>query len=133
MNSMYAHDPHTVVWEIKLIYRKRLYRLLLSCPLPPPQPSLSLTSLPEPNFSSVVRSPTSPDGLAGLIQIARFCLSIGVWANGNEKVIKKIQGLDEKVMAELMRSIEEVMGTLPEEDREEGKRISPIKVPVKES
>jgi len=71
--------------------------------------------------------------LAGLLQIARFCLSIGVWANGNEKVIKKIQGLDEKVMAELMRSIEEVMGTLPEEDGEEGKRISPIKVPVKDS
>ena len=67
-----------------------------------------------------------------MIQISRFCLSIGVWANGNERVIKKIQGLDEKVMAELMRSIEEVMGTLPENEEEMGeKRVSPIKAPVK--
>jgi protein HOOK3 len=64
-----------------------------------------------------------------------------VWANGNEKVIKKIQGLDEKVMAELMRSIEEVMGSLPETEgdveEEMGvgmgmgmgvKRRSPVKV-----
>jgi hypothetical protein len=42
--------------------------------------------------------------------------------------------LEEKVMAELMRSIEEVMGTLPENENEEemgGKRVSPIKAPVK--
>jgi len=103
------------------------------------KPSLSLTSLPEPNFSAVVRSPTSADGMAGLIQICRFCLSIGVWANGNERVIKKIQTLDEKVMAELMKSIEGVMDTLPEEEGGSdtgagqgelmgvGKRRSPIK------
>ena len=35
-------------------------------------------------------------------------------------------------MAELMRSIEEVMGTLPENEEEMGeKRVSPIKGPVK--
>jgi protein HOOK3 len=74
-----------------------------------------------------------------LIQISRFCLSIGVWANGNEKVIKKIQNLDEKVMAELMTSIEGVMDTLPPVDAEDEsevkqedlvggrKRVSPMK------
>jgi hypothetical protein len=41
--------------------------------------------------------------------------------------------LDEKVMAELMKSIEEVMGTLPEGEGDElGKRVSPIKIPVKD-
>lgn len=85
----------------------------------------------EPNFSAVARSPTSTDGLAGLMQICRFCLSIGVWANENEKVVRKIQNMDEKAMAELMRCIEEVMATLPEpdpaaEDDEKGSAASSL-------
>lgn len=39
-----------------------------------------------------------------------------MWASGNEKIIKRIQAFDEKVMAELMRSIEDVMSSLPEEE-----------------
>lgn len=55
-----------------------------------------------------MKSATSPDGAAGLIQIVRMCLAVGVWAPGNEKVIGKIQGLGEAHMNELMKSIEEV-------------------------
>ena len=94
-----------------LIYRKRLYRLLLSCPLPAPHPtSLSLTSLPDPPFQAIAQPHSSPEATKGLLQISRMCLSLAVWAPGNEKVIAKIQGLGEAHMAELMRGIEEVGG-----------------------
>lgn len=43
-------------------------------------------------------------------------LCLAVWAPGNEKVISKIQGLGEGHMAELMRGIEEVMASMPEEE-----------------
>lgn len=89
--------------------RKRLYRLLLSYPLPSPHPpTRALTSLREPAFATIAKSPSTSEGTAGLVQISRLCLAVGVWAPGNEKVIGKIQGLSEDDMAELMRSIEEV-------------------------
>jgi protein HOOK3 len=98
-----------------LTARKRLYRLLLSFPLSPPRPpSLSLSSLSEPDFSSIARSPTTKEGTDGLLQICRLCLAISVWAAGNEKVITRIRDLGEGHMAYLMKSIEEVMATLPE-------------------
>lgn len=97
-----------------------MYRLLLSYPLPSEQPSLSLSTLPEPNFTAVARSPTSTEGLSGLFQICRFCLCIGVWGNGNVKVVAKIQRLEAQVMAELMRCIEEVSATLPEPEGHDG-------------
>jgi hypothetical protein len=43
-------------------------------------------------------------------------LCLAVWAPGNDKVIAKIQGLGEAHMAELMRGIEEVMGSMPPEE-----------------
>jgi protein HOOK3 len=48
-------------------------------------------------------------------------LCVAVWAPGNERVIAKIQGLGEGHMAELMKAIEEVMGSMPpEESGEDG-------------
>ena len=67
----------------------------------------------EPPFSSIAKSPTSVEGRNGLVQICRMCLSVAVWAPGNEKVIMKIQKLGEADMAELMRGIEQVMATFP--------------------
>lgn len=99
---------------------KRLYRLLLSYSLPPPHPAaLAQTSLAEPPFSAIAKSPGSREGIDGMMQIARFCLSVAVWAPGNEKVIRRIQTMEEGTMAELMRSIEGVMATLPSEGRED--------------
>ena len=47
-------------------------------------------------------------------------LCVAVWAPGNERVIAKIQGLGEGHMAELMKAIEEVMGSMPPEESGEG-------------
>ncbi|KAK4689518.1 hypothetical protein P7C73_g592, partial [Tremellales sp. Uapishka_1] len=106
---------------------KRLYRLLLAFPLPSPHPgTLGLSSLPEPHFTVISKSPGTAEGLQGLLQICRFCLAIGVWAPGNEKVIERIQKLEETQMAELMRSIEGIMDTLPGE-KEAVERLSPVK------
>jgi hypothetical protein len=41
-----------------------------------------------------------------LVQIARMCLAVAVWAPGNEGVIEKIRGLGETHMGYLMKSIE---------------------------
>lgn len=60
-----------------------------------------------------------------------MCLSVGVWGPGNEKVIEKIQSLGEAHMAELMRSIEEVMSTLPARE-ESSANSSPVKQPSRE-
>ncbi|KAK1927088.1 protein-nucleus import-related protein [Papiliotrema laurentii] len=116
-------------WVLYMNTLKRLYRLLLSLPLPSPHPaSLSLSTLPEPPFRTIARSPSSPEAIAGLLQIARMCLSVSVWAPGNEKVIARIQGLEEGHMAELMRGIEEIMRTLPAREESEGGPSSPGKV-----
>lgn len=56
----------------------------------------------------MARSPLPKDGIEGLLQISRLCLSLSVWAPGNEKVIAKISDLGEAHMAQLMRSIEDV-------------------------
>jgi protein HOOK3 len=64
--------------------------------------------LPEPSFNVVAKSPSTPEGTKGLLTICRLCVAVGVWAPGNEKVIRKIQGLEERQMAELMKGIEEV-------------------------
>lgn len=47
-------------------------------------------------------------------------LCVAVWAPGNDLVIAKIQGLGQAYMAELMRGIEEIMGSMPPEDEGEG-------------
>ena len=92
-----------------VFFRKRLHRLLLSYRLPSPHPSsLSLSTLPEPPFSAIAKTPTSAEGKNGLAQICRMCLAVSVWAPGNEKVIVKIQALGEENMAALMKSIEGV-------------------------
>lgn len=110
MNSLYVNTG--VCINVSVIYlapRKRLYRLLLSFPLPAPHPSsLSLSSLSDPPFSTIAKTPTMEEGVQGLLQICRFCLAASVWAPGNEKVIMRIQKLKEEHMAELMKSIEAV-------------------------
>ncbi|WVQ74880.1 hypothetical protein IAR50_004487 [Cryptococcus sp. DSM 104548] len=114
-------------WVLRTNTLKRIYRLLLSYPLPAPHPpSLSLSSLPEPPFSTIAKSPSTREGSQGLIQICRLCLVIGVWAPNNENVITKIQRLSEDHMAELMKSIEQVMATMPEEHQGSG-QASPLK------
>ncbi|WWC71606.1 uncharacterized protein I206_105564 [Kwoniella pini CBS 10737] len=114
-------------WVLRMNTLKRLYRLLLSFPLPPPHAAnLSLSTLPEPPFSTIAKAPSTSEGSKGLVQICRLCLAVGVWAPGNEKVIAKIQGLRESYMAELMKSIEEVMATLPQEERGEEELKSPF-------
>lgn len=107
-------------------FSKRLYRQILSYPLPAPHHPLSTSTLPEPAFSAVVKAPTSPDGLAGLVQLARMVLCLAVWAPGNDKVIAKIQSLGDAHMAELMRGIEEVMGSMPPEESGEGDETASV-------
>lgn len=92
-------------------YRKRLYRLLLSYPINTPNaPTLAVTSLPEPNFNAIARNPKSAEGSAGLVQVCRFCVAVGAVGPSNERVIAKIQALDETAMVELMKCIEGVSG-----------------------
>ncbi|EIW67281.1 hypothetical protein TREMEDRAFT_64529 [Tremella mesenterica DSM 1558] len=107
-------------WVLKMNTLKRLHRLLVSYPLPSPHPpNLGTSSLPEPNFSAIARSPTTVEGAMNLVQLCRLCLAAGVLGPGNEKVIAKIQSFEEGTMASLMKSIEEVMRTLPQ-DGEQG-------------
>ncbi|ORX38547.1 protein-nucleus import-related protein [Kockovaella imperatae] len=107
-------------WVLKMNTLKRLHRLLLSYRLPSPHPSsLSLSTLPEPAFSAIAKSPNSPEGRNGLVQLSRMCLSVSVWAPGNEKVISKIQALGEGHMASLMKSIEGIMETFPDGETED--------------
>ena len=73
----------------------------------------------EPNFSAIARTPTTGEGSAGLITLCRLCLAVGVLGPANEKVIAKIQSFEEGTMASLMKSIEEVMATLPKTDDEQ--------------
>ncbi|WRT68359.1 uncharacterized protein IL334_005335 [Kwoniella shivajii] len=122
-------------WVLRMNALKRLYRLLLSFPLPSPHATnLSLSNLPEPPFSTIAKAPSTPEALKGLAQICRLCLAVGVWAPGNEKVIEKIEGLRESHMAELMKSIEEVMATLPQEEGSEEGMKSPLGTsPTKQS
>nr|XP_031860001.1 uncharacterized protein CI109_004608 [Kwoniella shandongensis]KAA5527073.1 hypothetical protein CI109_004608 [Kwoniella shandongensis] len=116
-------------WVLRMNTLKRLYRLLLSFPLPPPHAqSLALSTLPEPPFSTIAKSSKTAEGTKGLIQICRLCLAVGVWGPGNEKVISKIQRLKEEHMAELMKSIEEVMASLPVDEETQEERRSPLKV-----
>jgi protein HOOK3 len=96
-----------------------MYRQLLSYPIPSPHHPLSTSSLAEPSWSAIVKSPVSPEGTSNLIQLARMVLCLAVWAPGNEKVITKIQALGEAHMAELMKGIEEVMASMPPEDEVE--------------
>ncbi|KAI9637475.1 protein-nucleus import-related protein [Dioszegia hungarica] len=112
-------------WVLKTNALKRIHRLLLSFPLPPPHHPLSASTLLEPPFSAIVKSPSSPEGTAGLLQLARMVLCVAVWAPGNERVIAKIQGLGEGHMAELMKAIEEVMGSMPPEESGEGEEGEP--------
>ncbi|WWC93739.1 hypothetical protein V866_000575 [Kwoniella sp. B9012] len=122
-------------WVLRMNTLKRLYRLLLSFPLPSPHAAnLSLSNLPEPPFSTIAKAPSTSEGSKGLAQICRMCLAVGVWAPGNEQVIAKIQGLRESHMAELMKSIEEVMATLPQEEGAEDEIHSPFGTsPIKQS
>ncbi|OCF57302.1 hypothetical protein L486_04758 [Kwoniella mangroviensis CBS 10435] len=122
-------------WVLRMNTLKRLYRLLLSFPLPPPHAAnLSLSNLPEPPFPTIAKAPSTSEGLKGLAQICRICLAVGVWAPGNEQVIAKIQGLRESHMAELMKSIEEVMATLPQEEGADDEIYSPFGTsPIKQS
>lgn len=92
-----------------------------------------MTSLPEPNFNAIARSPKSAEGSSGLVQICRFCVAVGAVGPANERVIAKIQALDEGAMVELMKCIEgvgededysdsKVMDTLPrdqDDDKDE--------------
>lgn len=95
----------------RLTSSKRLYRLLLSYPLNAPNaPTLGVTSLREPNFNHVARNPKSSEGEAGLVQICRLCVAVGAMGPANERVIAKIQALDEAAMVELMKTIEGVSG-----------------------
>lgn len=113
MNSLYVSSCISCHTIIDVLARKRLYRLLLSFPLPAPHPSsLSLSSLSDPPFSTIAKTPTMREGVQGLLQICRFCLAASVWAPGNEKVIMRIQKLKEEHMAELMKSIEAVCSCL---------------------
>ncbi|WVQ81913.1 hypothetical protein IAT38_004040 [Cryptococcus sp. DSM 104549] len=115
-------------WVLRMNTLKRLYRLLLSFPLPAPHPSsLSLSTLPEPPFPTIAKSPESSEGTAGLLQVCRLCLAVGVWAQGNEKVIGKIQTMREEHMAQLMKSIEEVMASLPMEHQSHQDGMSSLK------
>ncbi|KIR99636.1 hypothetical protein L804_03268 [Cryptococcus deuterogattii 2001/935-1] len=109
-------------------HRKRLYRLLLSFPLPAPHPSsLSLSNLSDPPFSTIAKTPTMKEGVQGLLQICRFCLAASVWAPGNEKVIMRIQKLKEEHMAELMKSIEAITATLPAEHQRQDSGTSSLR------
>ncbi|OWZ40710.1 hypothetical protein C351_03418 [Cryptococcus neoformans c8] len=115
-------------WVLRMNSLKRLYRLLLSFPLPEPHPSsLSLSSLSDPPFSSIAKTPTMREGVQGLLQICRFCLAASVWAPGNEKVIMRIQKLKEEHMAELMKSIEAVTATLPAEHQKQESGTSSLR------
>ncbi|KAK8854821.1 hypothetical protein IAR55_003560 [Kwoniella newhampshirensis] len=115
-------------WVLRMNTLKRLYRLLLSFPLLPPHPqSLSLSTYLEPQFSSIAKTPTASEGAEGLLQICRLCLVVAVWGPRNEKVISKIQRLKEEHMAELMKSIEIVMSTLPADEETQEDRMSPLK------
>ncbi|WVO17785.1 hypothetical protein L204_105483 [Cryptococcus depauperatus] len=115
-------------WVLRMNTLKRLYRLLLSFPLPAPHPSsLSLSKLPEPPFPVIAKSPATREGSQGLLQICRFCLATGVWASGNERVIIRIQRLKEEHMAELMKSIEQIMESLPAEHQSAQGGTSPLK------
>ncbi|EJT46863.1 protein-nucleus import-related protein [Trichosporon asahii var. asahii CBS 2479] len=90
-------------------------------------PTLEVTSLHEPNFNAIARNPRSAEGSAGLLQISRFCVAVGAMGPSNERVIAKIQALDEGSMVELMKTIEGVMATLPApvEDPSKADEISP--------
>ncbi|OCF42706.1 hypothetical protein I317_03437 [Kwoniella heveanensis CBS 569] len=124
--SSAAASGSTENWVLKMNTLKRLYRLLLSFPLPPPHAqNLSLSNLPEPPFSTIAKAPSTSDGTKGLAQICRMCLAVGVWGPSNERIIGKIQGLRESHMAELMKGIEEVTATLPQTERSDNG--SPIK------
>ncbi|WWC90743.1 uncharacterized protein L201_005680 [Kwoniella dendrophila CBS 6074] len=133
-NTITTASSSTENWVLRMNTLKRLYRLLLSFPLPPPHAAnLSLSNLPEPPFSTIAKAPSTSEGSKGLAQICRMCLAVGVWAPGNEKVIGKIQGLRENYMAELMKSIEEIMATLPHEEGAEEELYSPFGTsPVKQ-
>ncbi|WVF72769.1 hypothetical protein IAT40_007587 [Kwoniella sp. CBS 6097] len=124
-----AASGSTENWVLRMNTLKRLYRLLLSFPLPPPHArNLSLSNLPEPPFSTIAKASSTSEGSKGLAQICRMCLAVGVWGPSNERIIGKIQGLRESHMAELMKGIEEVTATLPETERSENS--SPIKQPA---
>lgn len=103
---------------------------MLSYPLNAPNaPTLAVTSLSEPNFNAIARSPKSAEGSAGLTQICRMCVAIGAMGQANERVIAKIQALDEESMVELMKTIEGVMATLPKGHDEESKDTPEISPP----
>lgn len=78
-----------------------------------------MTSLSEPNFNAIARLPKSAEGSAGLTQICRLCVAVGAMGPANERVIAKIQALDETAMVELMKTIEGVMATLPKSHDDE--------------
>jgi len=56
----------------------------------------------------IARNPKSGEGEAGLVQICRLCVAVGAMGPANERVIAKIQALDEAAMVELMKTIEGV-------------------------
>ncbi|BEI86835.1 hypothetical protein CcaverHIS002_0701810 [Cutaneotrichosporon cavernicola] len=114
-------------WVLRMNIMKRLYRLMLSYPLNHPNaPTLAVTTLPEPNFNAIARLPKSAEGTTGLIQICRMCVAVGAMGPANERVIAKIQALDEGSMVELMKTIEGVMATLPNgHDGEESQKDTP--------
>ncbi|TXT13806.1 hypothetical protein VHUM_01173 [Vanrija humicola] len=118
-------------WVLRMNLLKRLYRLLLSYPINSPTAlTLAVTSLPEPPFNTIARSPKSPEGSAGLLQICRVCVAVGSMGPANERVIAKIQALDESSMVEIMKTIEGVMATLPkgpeDETSDDRSEIAPI-------
>ncbi|TXT03988.1 uncharacterized protein COLE_07685 [Cutaneotrichosporon oleaginosum] len=107
-------------WVLRMNIMKRLYRLLLSYPLNHPNaPTLAVTTLSEPNFNAIARLPKSAEGTSGLTQICRMCVAVGAMGPANERVIAKIQALDEGSMVELMKTIEGVMATLPKGPEDE--------------
>lgn len=101
----------------------------------PNAPTLAASTIPEPNFNAIARSPKTVEGTRNLILICRLCVAAGSLGSANERVIAKIQSLDESVMAELMRSIErvsenwtawadvQVMESLPKGAEEDDDRI----------
>ncbi|WOO81281.1 Protein Hook 3 [Vanrija pseudolonga] len=124
-------------WVLRMNLLKRLYRLLLSYPInSPTAPTLAVTSLPEPPFNTIARSPKCPEGSAGLLQICRVCVAVGSMGPANERVIAKIQALDESSMVEIMKTIEGVMATLPkgpeDETSDDRSEIAPISSALRE-
>ncbi|KAL1411320.1 hypothetical protein Q8F55_002271 [Vanrija albida] len=124
-------------WVLRMNLLKRLYRLLLSYPInSPTAPTLAVTSLPEPPFNTIARSPKSAEGSNGLLQICRVCVAVGSMGPANERVIAKIQALDESSMVEIMKTIEGVMATLPkgpdDDTNDDRSEIAPISSALRE-